>query len=95
MEFNVQSINDFIKNARKTLLIIIAVIFMLIFIRGCINQITFYKEDIAYLQVIFKYWILRFWVMLHMTLPFIEFFEHFLDLVQLATLDHFMNSEQT
>ena len=54
MEFNVQNINDFIKNARKMLLIIIAVIFMLIFIRGCINQITFYKEDIEYLQVIFK-----------------------------------------
>ncbi|XP_070506956.1 SUN domain-containing protein 3 [Chironomus tepperi] len=50
MEVYVQKINDIIQKARKLLLIVITVILLLIYIRGCINQITFYKEDIEYLQ---------------------------------------------
>lgn len=51
MEDYVQRINNFIQRARKTLLIIIGVIFMMIYIRGCINQMAYYKEDIEHLQV--------------------------------------------
>ncbi|KAL7040425.1 hypothetical protein ACKWTF_000386 [Chironomus riparius] len=50
MEVYVQRINDFIYRARKTLLVIIGVILMLIYIRGCINQLTYYEEDIEFLQ---------------------------------------------
>lgn len=53
MEAYTENIVAFLDKSRKILLTGIAVVLMMIFIRGCLNQIFDYKEDVEYLKVRF------------------------------------------